>query len=478
MGTTNSACACRVTDVRDGPRPIAPFSPLVKQDSSNSNNQHDAQEDNISDVSLQLSPPSQDTMNNVSLSNLADLTTHTHTLTHTHTPTQDTKPPDYKEIIDHLFLLTDAGLLSTIKFLVAQYGGVTRAINTTKPVCLGDFSSELTLVQLAVCMGYCDILRYYLAMPEVYVHVFEPTYQMSLVHLAVYFEQTYCLYVLLKDTRLNILEQDITGKTALHRAVQQRYDIGVDSLLNLVSSGDYHRARDYDGNTVLHMAASHPDEGILTMLLHYLNTIAFASPSTGEVAVVGGGWQKKVQFFGALNSEGLTAMDMLKLKIEGLESRRRPSDASSSAQESKELEEEGKDKEQDLPNAPPTTLRRPKGGDADMGSVSSQDLVIMDELALCRGCLRIIQEASYCPAEVLDSLASILLPIELTTTESANDQSSDESACAFSWSPANELKMKTRLAAKKRMRVQESGGVGGRQDREDVFMSPLALSID
>eukprot|EP01031_Cornospumella_fuschlensis_P024534 gene24534-29647_t len=493
MGTMASKCSCRKVYVRKAAEHHVReettehhVSTCTRPQSVQENMyQHAPAEESISDVLFHLLPASLDTTDNTPSPNI-DLPGRT--LSSQHLPLLSAKSHDLmaktevKEIFDQLFLLVETGLLSTLKFLIVQFPNVKQqSINDTKPVCLGDFSSDLTLVQFAVCLGHCDIVRYFLSLPEVCEQVVDPKHHMSLVHLAVYFEQPYCLYVLLRDTRLDVLTQDITGKTALHWAVQQRYDIGVDSLLSLASAADYHNVKDCHGNTVLHVAARYPDEGIARMLVRHLTSASFsgaiASSSASERVAVG--WRKKQQFFDAKNADGLTAMALLENTIAWLESRRRLSDASSSsAMESKGHGEVDRQDSGELSAATYPTIASFRK-DSEWMSQSSQDVLLADDLAVCRECLRIFLEAAHWPVDADGVAVSMDM---ITTTESLhNEQSSDESACAFSWSPANELKMQNRLAARRRKdksRTLDSCGIGKNLGDVGVFTSPLAISID
>eukprot|EP01031_Cornospumella_fuschlensis_P024607 gene24607-29728_t len=478
MGTVISKCSCRKVNVRKAVSTCT--SPQSLQENMY---QHAPAEESISDVLFNLLPASLDTMDNTPSPNIDQPC---RTLSSQHLPLLSANSHDLmakteaKEIFDQLFLLTETGLLSTLKFLIVQFPNVKHSLNDSKSVCLGDFSSDLTLVQFAVCLGHCDIVRYFLSLPEVFEQVVDPKHHMSLVHLAVYFEQPYCLYVLLRDTRLDVLTQDITGKTALHWAVQQRYDIGVDSLLSLASAADYHNVKDCHGNTVLHVAARYPDEGIARMLVRHLTSASFsgaiASSSASERVAVG--WRKKPQFFDAKNADGLTAMALLENTITWLESRRRLSDASSSsAMESKGHGEVDRQDSGELSAATYPTIASFRK-DSEWMSQSSQDVLLADDLAVCRECLRIFLEAAHWPVDG-DGVA---VKDMMTTTESLhNEQSSDESACAFSWSPANELKMQNRLAARRRKdksRTLDSSAIDKNLRNVGVFTSPLAISID
>lgn len=193
-------------------------------------------------------------------------------------PASVTKPfPDEAVLhraLGEIYLLSERGMVSTIRFLLEAYPILEQRLNSNNFCILGDLSSDWTPLHVASAYGQDNVVSYYLSLPSIIPSVVDPVYNMTPLHLAVYFDQIYCIQRLCKDERVDLGERTVEGKSALHLAIDKRSVLAVETILQSSSSMDY-RIKDFDGNTLLHTAARSGSEGVLQLVVNYINSVAF-----------------------------------------------------------------------------------------------------------------------------------------------------------------------------------------------------------
>eukprot|EP01039_Chlorochromonas_danica_P003299 gene3299-3619_t len=344
--------------------------------------------------------------------------------------------------LGEVYLLSERGLVSTIRFLLEAYPILEKRLNSNNFYILGDLSSDWTPLHVASAYGQDNVVSYYLSLPSVIPSVVDPAYNMTPLHLAVYFDQIYCIQRLCKDERADLGERTVEGKSALHLAIDKRSVLAVETILQSSSTVDY-RIKDFDGNTLLHTAARSGSEGVLQLVANYINSVAFLfdpqlSPED-EIAIKR--WHKKRVFYEGRNFQGQTAADILDYRVKELEEEMRRCSLSLKSDTSEFPSKECAN----------TTLDT-----AEDTSTVKVDEVENEEIQSARRCLAILKEASFVPAlfESLSSLgdhsnasASPQDRAEELTLDQVEQESSDDSSfhgnIALSWSPQNEIRFDT-----------------------------------
>lgn len=175
---------------------------------------------------------------------------------------------------NELFTLCEAGVLSTMKFIVDHHPHVESMMNNRKTSkVFKNLSLELSLLQVASACGHEDIVKYLLSLHRIYVNLTEPTLGYTALHLAILCENVHVVELLCKDSRVNLREKTFDGKTALHLAIEHKLIAETECILRVCSHHIDILAKDFDGNSYLHSAALNPSPPILRMLLTYVRNL-------------------------------------------------------------------------------------------------------------------------------------------------------------------------------------------------------------
>lgn len=184
----------------------------------------------------------------------------------------ETPEVDLTKALEHIFLLCEQGVASTIQFILDSHPGVELLINERKACHITDTRMELTPLQLAAACGHGEVIKTLCSNHLTQVNIADPLFSMTALHLAVHLGQVFAVEALCKDSRVEVDEKNVEGKTAMHVAVAHEYTGIVETILRLHPNIDL-RIKDFDGNNVFHLAAYHPNAKIMTLLTNHASMV-------------------------------------------------------------------------------------------------------------------------------------------------------------------------------------------------------------
>jgi hypothetical protein len=182
-------------------------------------------------------------------------------------------------VLDQIFILTECGNSSTLKFLMNFYGQhIQEIINDAREVQVSSedygemivVTNKLNPLQLASVCGHSNVVNTLISYPFININYNSQSHnQNSALHLAVLYGQYQCASALLDNLNIGINAINAQKKSALHLAVELS-DVNIVELLL-----DHPQINmllvDNKENSVLHACASNANIKIMKLLLNRLN---------------------------------------------------------------------------------------------------------------------------------------------------------------------------------------------------------------